>query len=208
MLKSKGQIAIIIIGLISLGLGIKSMLRVPTVILPPWFLVLLYVPIIVGFSFFLGLLIKALIKIEASKLTYTSFFVTIFSLAFYISEYKPTYEIIVPEKFNGVVNLYLSKEEKNDFRLNSFGIGYICKKTFYNGFKPKAIKNGHDITNELSDFYSGTVSSVGKNGNFGPYQYLSFKISPHAIDTSTLTNNLQKMIELNILDTTRILKTN
>jgi hypothetical protein len=207
MFKSKGQTALVLVGLFSLVLGIMTMLRVPTVILPPWFLVLIYVPIIIGVSFLLGLVTKLLIKIDANNLAYTSIFITIFSLAFYISEYKPTIEIIVPENFNGVVKLFLSNEDKDDFHLNSYGVGYVCKATYYGGFKPKVVKDGQDITNRLSDFSEGSIGFGGVDGkNVGPYKYLSFKISPQATDT--LSIDLMKMIELNILDTTRILKQN
>ena len=55
ILKDKAQRIIQLIGLVGLILGILTMLRTPTVILPPWFLVLLFLPILLGVSFLLGL---------------------------------------------------------------------------------------------------------------------------------------------------------
>jgi hypothetical protein len=204
LLKSKGQIVIILLGLISMGLAIKTMLATPTLFIRPWFLVLFYLPILLIISFVLGHITLALTKINANKFTNTSIFVTLISLAFYFSEYKPTKEIFVPGNFSGEVKLFLSKETKDDLHVNKFGIGYISNKTYYNGFKPYVRKDGQDITN-LTDLGEGSIGCGDINGkNIGPYKYLTFTVPGQFKDS--LKDNLMKLIELNALDTSRVLK--
>ncbi len=203
VLKSKGQIAIIIVGLISIALGFQTMLRLPTVILPSWFLVLLYLPFVIGISFALGLLAKALTKIEASKLTYTSIFVTLISLIFYLSGYKSNHKIIIPDNFSGQVKLFLSNESTDDFKLNNFGIGYLSKETYYNGFKPSVIKNGQDITKDITKYSEGSFGDAGLDGKIiTSCKYLSFEVP--GVSKDTMDMDLKKLIETGALDTMRI----
>jgi predicted ABC-type sugar transport system permease subunit len=86
-------------GLAGLTIGILTMLKTPTVILPPWILVLLFLPILLGVSFLLGLGTKYLIKSSWTKLTFTTLFAGLFCIVFYISEYKPTHKILLPTRF-------------------------------------------------------------------------------------------------------------
>jgi hypothetical protein len=136
VLKSKGQIIIISIGLIAIGLAIKTMLNMRTVIMTPLSLVVSYTPLLLLVSFGLGLIIKKVTKGTASKLTYTSIIATIFSIVYIYSEYMPTRDIVVPANYSGNVKLFLSTEDKDDFNINNYGIGYISKHTYQNGFRP------------------------------------------------------------------------
>jgi heme/copper-type cytochrome/quinol oxidase subunit 3 len=123
ILRGKEQRIIQIIGLFGLILGIRTMLRTPTLILPPWFLVLLFLPILLGASFLLGLATTHLIRSNWSKLTFTAMFTGLLCVVFYISEYKPTLKIIVTDSFSGEVKLLLSRDSKDKFELNENGIG-------------------------------------------------------------------------------------
>ena len=211
--KSKGQIAIIIIGLISLGLGIKTLLYTQTLILPSWFLVALYTPIVLAISFGLGRLTKKILKNEGHLATYASIFVTIISLSFYASEYRPTHKIVVPDNYSGEVMLFLSNEKQDDFEINNYGVGYVSNDTYQSGFKPTVIRNGQDISKQLTNLSSGTVGFGGVDGStIGPYDYLTFTVPRHESDSSdselekivSARNDLKKLIEINAIDTTRL----
>ncbi|MEO5642765.1 MAG: hypothetical protein ABIQ40_15585 [Bacteroidia bacterium] len=204
MTKSKGQIIIILIGVLAIGLAIKTMLHTRTVIMTPFSLVVIYVPLVLLVSFGLGLLIKKIIKGTAFTLTYTSIFATLISITYIYSEYMPTRDIVVPSNYSGNVRLFLSTENEDDFNINSYGIGYISKDTYHNGFRPTVIKNGKNITKDLTNFSSGgSISFAGVNGtSAGPYRYVQFTVPGQTQDT--IGNDLQKLIEIKALDTTRI----
>ena len=130
ILKDKEQRKIQLIGLVGFILGILTMLRTPTVILPPWFLVFLFLPILLGVSLLLGLATRYFIKSNWSRLTFTALFAGLVCITFYVSEYKPTYKIIVANSFSGQVRLLLSKDDWDKFELNEYGIGYISESTY------------------------------------------------------------------------------
>jgi hypothetical protein len=206
ILKDKAQRAIQILGLAGLVLGILTMLKTPTVILPPWFLVLLFLPILLGVSFLLGLGTRYLLKSNWTKLTFTTLFVGLFCIAFYVSEYRPTHKIIVTDSFSGQVRLLLSKDEKDKFELNEYGIGYVSESTYRQGFKPRVEKNGKDITDEVIRSLSfGSMTNATVDGKIiGPYSYLSFIVPGQS--TNSLNTDLQELIDKNAIDTTRLIK--
>ena len=111
MNKLKLQITIGTIGLISTAIGIWTMLQTPTMILTPWFLVGLYLPIAFIISLVVGFLTKALLKSSWHTLTFTALTMTVICLTFYGSQYKPSYKIIIPETYVGEVKLLLSNED-------------------------------------------------------------------------------------------------
>lgn len=205
ILKDKAQRIFQVIGLFGLILGIWTMLRTPTVILPPWFLVLLFLPVLLGVSFILGLATKYLIKNNWSKLTYTAIFAGLICILFYISEYTPTHKIIVTDSFSGQVRLLLSKDDKDKFELNEYGIGYVSRSTYKRGFKPRVEKNGKDITDEIIRSLSfGSMTHATVDGKvIGPYKYLSFTVPGHRTDS--LTNDLLGLIDRKAIDTTRLI---
>src|SRR5690606_7072508 len=142
---------LILIGLISLWLGVQTMLEIPTVILPSWFLVIMYGGILLLVAFGLGVVIASLTKSNVPLLTATSLIVTIVCSAFYISEYRPTYKIYVPDTFTGQVKLFHSMLQDNNLTLNKYGVGYITDKAYRKGFKPVVYKNGKDITEQCKN---------------------------------------------------------
>lgn len=204
--KDKIQRIIQLAGLIGLVLGISAMLRTPTVILPPWFLVLLFLPILLGVSFLLGLATKYIIKNNWSKLTYTAFFAGLFCITFYVSEYRPTHKIIVADTFSGEVKLLLSKDNKDKFELNEYGIGYVSESTYREGFNPKVEKAGKDITDDIirSLSFGSLVQGTIDGKIIRPYQYLSFRVPGQSNDSTT--TDLVGLIEVNAIDTTQLVK--
>lgn len=204
--KDRIQRIIQVAGLIGLLLGIWTMLKTPTLILPPWFLVILFLPILLGVSFLLGIVTKYLIKNNWNKLTYTAIFVGLFCITFYILEYVPARKIIVADSFSGEVRLLLSKDNKDSFELNEYGIGYVSESTYTKGFKPIVEKAGKDITNDIiRSLAFGSLAHGTIDGKvIGPYKYLSFRVPGQPTDP--LTNDLLGLIERNAIDTTRLIK--
>lgn len=198
MTKSQREILIIVLSLFAVGLGVKAMLDVPTLFLASWFLVLFYFPFLFGLSYGVGLFVKAFLKFDLSKWAYTSIIAAIISLSFYFSQQKATCEIIVPANFTGEVRLFLSNESANDFNVNRDGIGYISKRTFTKGFKPRVIKNGKDITKDVQDLGRGRIGGMGYELDF-----ISFNV-PGASNK----NDLLKAIDLQGVDTPRVLHRN
>lgn len=202
----KIQRIIQLLGFLALPLGIWTMLRVPTLILPPWFLVVIFLPMLLGVSFLLAIVTKHLIKNDWSKRTYTAIYAALFCIAFYISEYVPTRTITVADSFSGEVKLLLSKDKTDQFELNEYGIGYISEATYRKGFAPKVVKAGKDITpDNIRTLRSGTVAYTTLNGKtIGPYKYLGFIVPGQPTDS--LANDLSALIERHAIDTTRLYK--
>lgn len=138
------------------------MLNTYTLILSPAFLVLLYTPFLVGLSFLLGFVTKKLINLKWATLTVSSIFVTLFCWAFFISEYRQTLTIVVPDNFAGEAYLILTSESENDFELNEFGVGYITEQTYKSGFKPKVVQGSQEITEQISSYSIGSGSFKGQ----------------------------------------------
>ena len=200
MNKLKLQIAIGTIGLISTAIGIWTMLQTPTMILTPSFLVGLYLPITFIISLVIGFLIKALLKSSWHTLTFTALTMTVISLTFYINQYKPSYEIIIPETYVGTVKLLLSNESKNDFNINKFGIGYVCKKTYDNGFRPTIIQSGQDISKQIAGYSRGSYST-SSNSNLS-LDYFSFEIPGKVANTIEI--DIDSLVKLKAIDTKRL----
>ena len=154
----------------------------------------------------LGLGTRHLIKSNWTKLTFTILFAGLFCAVFYISEYKPTHKIIVTDSFSGQVRLLLSKDNKDKFELNEYGIGYVSESTYRQGFKPRVEKNGKDITDEIARSLSfGSMTHATIDGKvIGPYQYLSFTVPGQPTDS--LTSDILGMIEIHAIDTTQLIK--
>ena len=216
MTKSKSQIIITAIGLLSLGMIIKTILFTPTMIIPGWFLAILYAVIILGLSFGLGAITKNFVKKEWRLTSHASIFVSIVYLILYSYEYRATYKIIIPENFYGEVKIFRSNDQENDFNINQYGIGYVSDETYKKGFYPKVIKEGKDITKEISDFSKvESLENINVDGSIiGPYDYLKFTVKyPNLLNSKkdlkyfgNASNNLRKLIEINAVDTTRILR--
>lgn len=200
MTKSKIQIAILTLGLLTIALGIWTMLQIPTVILPAWYLVLIFLPLTFLIAFGLGFLIKKLFKLSWHTLTITSLIMTIACMTFYISEYRPSYTIYLPYNYVGEITLLVSKEADNDFNINKFGIGYINKKTFKNGFHPTIIKNKEDITQQIKNYNRGAYASVGTNNI--SFDYLTFTIPSDEENPDAFS--FDELIIKNLIDTTRL----
>src|ERR1700733_9637287 len=116
------QIAIVIMALLSTALGIWTMLQIPTMILPRLYIVLIFLPIILLISFIIGSLLTALLNSSWHLLTFMSLVQTAICLIFYASQYRPGYKIVIPDQYAGEVQLLVSNEQKNDFKVNEFGI--------------------------------------------------------------------------------------
>lgn len=200
MTKSKIQLAILTLGFLTIALGIWTMLQIPTVILPAWYLVLIYLPITFLIAFGLGFLTKKLFKLSWHTLTITSLIMTIACLTFYISEYRPSYTIYIPDNYVGEITLLVSKEADNDFNINKFGIGYINQKTFKNGFHPTVIKNNKDITKQIKNYNRGAYGSAGTLNI--SIDYVTFTIPSDEINTVAIS--IDELITNNAIDTTRI----
>jgi hypothetical protein len=191
---------LILIGLVSVWLGVRTMLETPTVILSGWFLVIMYGSILLLLSFGLGALINSLTKSKIHLLTAASIIVTIVCLAFYISEFRPTYKINVADNFIGEVKLFRSTLDNNRLSLNKYGVGYITDNAYRKGFRPVVYKNGKDITKECKTIVQGNVASAGVDGtSIGPFSYVGFTIGDNTADT--IWTELKKAIEMKVIDT-------
>ena len=199
-IKLKIQIPILIIGLISTALGIWTMVQTPTVILPVWFLVLLLLPIIFLISLGLGFVVKRVFKSSWHTLTFTSLIMTIACLTYYVSEYRSSYKIIIPENYVGQVKLFVSRDDKNDFNVNFFGIGYISNETYKEGFIPIVIKGDEDITKQIDGYGTGGYAT-SKDDKYS-FNYLVFEV-PGAGENRSV-ESVEDLVNQKAIDTTRL----
>jgi energy-coupling factor transporter transmembrane protein EcfT len=194
------QNAIVILGLLSIALGIWTMLQIPTMILSPWYLVLIFLPIVLVVAFIIGYLLKVILNSAWHSTTFTAMVITVICLIFYGSQYRPGYKIVIPDQYVGEVQLLVSNEQENDFKVNEFGIGYINQQTYKNGFRPIVIKAGHDISDQISGYAQGSYATT--LGNKLSFEYLSFEI-PGKKNVSAMIS-YDSLLKMKAIDTTRL----
>jgi hypothetical protein len=93
MIRFKILIVFRLIGLIALGLGIKTMLQAPTLILAPQFLVLLCTPILIVVSLAVGFGLKRGLKSSWHTITFTATLETLVCGIFYFSLHRSNEQI-------------------------------------------------------------------------------------------------------------------
>ena len=176
------------------------MLQTKTMILPSWFLVAISLPGTLLLSFAFGFILKKLLNSKWQTSIFTSIFVIIFCSIFYISEHKPVYIIIVPKNYVGEVRLFLSN--KNDFSINEYGIGYIDRRTFNDGFYPKIIQTGNDITKQIKEYGKGASATTSEDAY--SFNHLSF----HILDSGKKVDgkDIEELIRIKAIDTARLYK--
>lgn len=201
-MKFKIQPIIIALGIFSLCVGIWQMLQTKTMILPSWCLLLLTLPCTLLVSFGLGIVVKKILNSKWQALTFASIFVIIFCSIFYIIEYRPVYTVVIPEGYVGEVKLLVSDEKENDFFINNYGIGYIDRKTFDEGFYPKIVKGDSDITIQVKEYSKGALATTPDD--IYSYEYLSFSVLDKG--DSLEDKDIEELIKIKAIDTTRLYK--
>jgi len=194
------QIILTTLAIFSLGVGIWQMLQTKTMILPSWFLVVISLPGTLLLSFLLGFIVKKLLNSKWQTLTFTSIFVIIFCSIFCISEYKPVYIVVIPKNYVGEIRLFLSN--KNDFSINRYGIGYIDMRTFNDGFYPKIIQGGNDITKQIKEYSKGALATTSED--VYSFEYLSFYILDNGKKVES--RNIEELVKIKAIDTARLYK--
>jgi hypothetical protein len=195
----------ILVGLLSLVLGTKTILQTQTIILPAWFLAFMYGGILVVLSLVLGFMASTALKFKIHLVTISSLIISVVCLVYYFKEFRPTYKIIVPDKYSGEIKLFRSTLGENQLSLNKFGVGYITDKAYRKGFKPEVYQNGQDITKSCKKPVQGSVAFAGLNGStIGPFSYVGFMIPGNLPDT--IWTDLNKAIALKAMDTSVIFK--
>jgi len=182
VIKDKIQLITMVIGLITFWFAVNTMLQIPTVIIPSWFLVLMYTPILIGISLTLGYFVKNLRETKWKTISFTFLFITIISLLYVFSQYSKNLRINIPKNYYGTVYLILSNETTNDFDINQFGIGYVCEDTYNSGFTPKVYRQNVDITKAIKGYSSGSASSTSMGRN--SISYVEFYVPPENINIS------------------------
>src|SRR5579875_2021999 len=99
------------------------------VILPGWLLGGIILLIVLSVCLSVAAIVKLIFK-SFSFLTAFAIVTTIAFIGFHYYLYSPTLKIIVPNGYNGTVNLVLSNVDKNILTIDSNGIGYLNKWTF------------------------------------------------------------------------------
>jgi hypothetical protein len=194
---------IISIEIVALYLGARTMLEIPTLIIPSWFLIIIYDSILLLLSYGFSVLIISLAKLKIKLLTANALIVTVVCLSFYVSQAasqaKSIYRIHVPENFVGEVRLFRSTLSQNRLHLNKFGVGYITENAYQGGFKPVIYQGSKDITRECKDFAQGSIAFAGIDGeSIGPFSYMSFTVKNTTNDT--IWTDVKKVVEARIID--------
>lgn len=166
------QITTIVIGFVSFGLAVNTMLQLPFVIFPAWCSVLILAPLLIGISLTLGYFVKNLRPTKWKTISLTFLFIAILSLLYVFSEYRKHVKINIPDNYVGTVFLILSNEPIDDFNVNEFGVGYICQDTYSNGFRPTVYRKGIDITKTISGHSIGSASYLRHSS----IKYIKFKV--------------------------------
>ena len=176
MFKSKLQIFILLIGLVALGLGVKTMLQTPTLILPPQLLVLIYTPILLVLAVALGFGLKKGLNSNWHTLTFSSIIITVVCGTFFLTQHRTTEVIEIPANYKGQIYLILSNEQQNDFNITEDGIGYISEPTMRDGFMPSVFLGGTEITDQIRGYAYGSGTFNFKEQS-GTVEYVNFEIA-------------------------------
>jgi hypothetical protein len=179
--------------LIALGLGIKTMLQAPTLILAPQFLVLLCTPILIVVSLAVGFGLKLGLKSSWHTLTFTATLETLVCGIFYFSLHRSNEQIEIPVGYKGQVYLMLSDEQENDFQINENGIGYLKEQSMNKGFVPVVIQRELDITNQISGYGHGS-GTFNNDGESVSVDFVSFEVpdEPERWKSSSISDLMKR----------------
>jgi hypothetical protein len=160
--KSRGQIAIIFLGLISYGLGIKTMLQTPTMILTPWFLVLIFSPLVFGLSFILGFLTKTISKSNWHIITFSSIYVSAICLTFFFKEHRnyANLQLQLDEHKAGHYFIISTTDKSKSVKyvtgepilFDSNNVIYLDSGLFNQSAMRPVNQNGDDLSNRIKNY--------------------------------------------------------
>jgi ABC-type multidrug transport system fused ATPase/permease subunit len=160
--KSKGQIAVIFLGLISYGLGINTMLQTPTMILTPWFLVLIFSPFVFGLSFLLGFLTKIISKSNWHTMTLSSIYVSVICLTFFFKEHRnyDNLQLQLDEHKAGHYFIISTTDKSKSvkytkgepIKFDSNNVIYLDSGLFNHSAKRPVNQNGDDLSNRIKNY--------------------------------------------------------
>jgi hypothetical protein len=196
------QPVILVLGVVAMVYGIwKISSETTTVILPAWLIVGVVSLIVTGVSIAIGVLVKRLLNADWYSLTFASIIIIIIVGIYAVVAYKPRLNIVVWSSFSGEVKLIVSKEaiEKKEIIVDSFGVGYITRRDFDEGFYPRIIKGNTDITKEIKEYSKGgkaTSPSVSYS-----LEFLSFIIPGQS---NQLASDIFELIRVGAIDTMRL----
>ncbi len=200
------QLIIVIIAIFSLSAAIWIMMKVLTVIYPDKYLFVtsVYVMSMLLIALIIGFFIKYLSKSSWHGITWTSVALTCLCAIYIALEFKPMYNIYLPDNFRGEVYLFVTGEDKDQFNIDnlgianvSLGIGYISRSTYDKGFIPVIMQQGKEIKGR--SYSRGTMRGVG-------FIVRYYHVSVGAKHPGDQTINVGVLYGENHVDTTRILK--
>ena len=196
-MKDTIQVAIVALGVGAFAYGVSKMAaETVTMIMPEW--IIIVAVSLVGFlvSMGIGFFVKHLLDSNWHPVTFTAIVLLIIVGIYSIVDYKPTLKIFVLPDYAGEVKLVVSRDkvERHDISVNSFGIGYITRRDFENGFYPKIVKGQKDISKEIKEYSKGsTLSSQSDSYSSYSFEFLTFVVpgrSDHAVkETDDLLRN-------------------
>ena len=196
-MKNTVQIAIVVFGAGAFAYGVSKMAaETATMIIPGW--IIIVAVSFVGFvvSMGIGFFVKHLLGSNWHPVTFTAIVLLIIVGIYSIVDYKPTLKIFVLPDYAGEVKLVVSRDkvERHDISVNSFGIGYITRRNFENGFYPKIVKGQKDISKEIKEYSKGsTLSSQSDSYSSYSFEFLTFVVPgrPHHMvkETDDLLRN-------------------
>jgi len=218
MTKSKEQIAIVILGVISYALGIKTMLQTPTMILPPCFLVSLFTPFVFGLSFLLGFLTKTISKSSWHTVTFSSIYVSAICFTFFFKEHRnyENLQLQLDEHKEGhyfiISTTDKSKSVKytkgESLKFDSNNVIYLDSGLYNNSAKRPVNMDGDDLSDRVKNYMGNEFGSNFYNPSDEEYRlhpvWSEFYLNKHE------TNEKSKLEKLGyiFIDTNLIKKAN
>jgi hypothetical protein len=180
---------------------VVSILQTPTMILPSWFILCILALPAVTAAFGIGFVLKQLFGSGWHTATFASMLLAAASLVYLITTYRPTYTVVIDPGYAGEVRLFVSRYANNrEIRVNRYGIGYIGKKTFDNGFYPRILKGGRDISKEVSEYSTGAIATSAPEKY--RFEYLAFEIPGTA---GSPGDDPDSLVKTGAIDTTYLL---
>lgn len=175
----------IIFGVLTIVLLISLLIKLKSI---PGGMILsgLFLGIMLLIGIFVGcLILSSILKLvfeKSSGQTLLSITMTLSLLVFHYRLYSPTLTVIVPNGFNGEINLVLSNVGENILTLDSNGIGYLTQWTFDKTYSRPIVKqmDGKNLDKNLIGFNPSTFFGKGIACCIAGKQIrtMSFKVAP------------------------------
>jgi hypothetical protein len=201
-MKKNLQFGIVAVSLVPCGYFVAKMLESPTMILPSWFILCLSGGLAVVVATGIGYVLKRLLGSGWHTVTFASIILAVSALVYLTVTYRPTCEVVIDPSYAGEVKLFVSRDANGpEIPVSRYGVGYISKANFDNGFYPRIRKGDSDISKEVGEYRKSAMATTAADKY--SFEYLAFDIPGNG---GSPGSSVDSLLKAGAIDTTRLLE--